>query len=319
MKLSSIRTFRPNKTWIVLGVALGIGLLAALVAKSYLANKMAEINAQSTANMVDYVVAKSDLPKDAALTADDVAVRPIPKTYAPATGIRPGEFAQIDGQKLAYGVRSGEVILWGLLKSKKAPTFSAQIAVGRRAMTVPVDQINSISGLLDPGDRIDLMVTVDHNNQKITFPLLQDVQVMATGREAADDAKDGRSRTYDTVTLNVTPQEASNLIIARAAGKITALLRNPEDQTKIGNSPADLALLLGQTRGGGSVASDQQIPVLYGGAQKGFSAADLTLGQYANARLAEPPDPLAKPTSGPSLAVRAPFAPVVPIVNNSVP
>ena len=277
MKIPSLKSVRLSKTWFVLGVALLIGLVAALGAKTFLSNKIAEMQAKNTAEMVDFVVAKSDLPKGAVLTTDDVAVRPIPKTYAPATGVRPAEFSRADGEKLAYGVRRGEVILWGLLEGKKTPTFSAKIAVGRRAMTVPVDQINSISGLLDPGDHIDLMVTVERKDQKLTFPILQDVQVMATGHETIDSSNDGHTRTYDTVTLNVTPDGARNLIVARSAGKITALLRNPDDPNKFSSATVDLTALLGKTRQASGEAFDEQIPVLYGGTRGDYSASALNL------------------------------------------
>lgn len=300
MKIPSLKSVRLSKTWLVLGVALLVGLVAALGAKAFLSNKIAEMQAKNTSDMVDYVVAKSDLPKGAVMTTDDVAVRPIPKTYAPSTGVRPAEFSRIDGEKLAYGVRRGEVILWGLLEGKKTPTFSAKIAVGRRAMTVPVDQINSISGLLDPGDHIDLMVTVERKDEKLTFPILQDVQIMATGHETIDSSNDGHPRTYDTVTLNVTPEEARNLIVARSAGKITALLRNPADPNKFGSATVDLASLLGQTRRASGDAIDDPIPVLYGGLRADYSANALNLQEHGRAPgTQQPPSPAMKPVGIP--------------------
>jgi pilus assembly protein CpaB len=268
MKLPTLSNIRPNKTWAVLGVSLVIGLGAALVARSYLFGRMAEIEASAKGRTIGVVVAKKDLPKGARVTGDTAAVRMIPVMYAHSTAVSPEEFERIDGQTLAFPVKSGEMILWGLLEGKKAPTFSARVAEGHRAMTVPVDEINSISGMLEPGDSIDLVVTLDQKGKKLTFPLLQAVPVMATGQRSMDDPKTGERRSYTTVTLDTTPDAAQNVIVAREIGKITALLRNPNDKQPLANGQADIATLLGGKGGD----EDGKVPILYGG--KGSKGLD---------------------------------------------
>jgi pilus assembly protein CpaB len=261
MKLPTLSNIRPNKTWAVLGVSLVIGLGAALVARSYLSGRMAEIEASARGRTIGVVVAKKDLGKGARLNGDTAAVRMIPIMYAHSSAVSPEEFERIDGQTLAYPVKSGEMILWGLLEGKKVPTFSARVAEGHRAMTVPVDEINSISGMLEPGDSIDLVVTIDQKGKKLTFPLLQAVAVMATGQRSMDDPKTGERRSYTTVTLDTTPDAAQNIIVAREVGKITALLRNPNDKQPLANGQADIASLLGGKGGD----EEGKVPILYGG------------------------------------------------------
>ena len=279
MKLLQFKKIRPNKTWIVLGVALAIGLLAALAARSYLSSRMDAIDARARGRMVNVVVAKRDLNKGARLSTDSVAVRAIPIDYAQSLAVTPDAFDRIDGQVLAYPVKAGEMILWGLTEGKKAATFSTQVEAGHRAMTVPVDEINSISGLLEPGDIVDLIATFDKNGKKITFPLLQNVQVMATGQRSVDDPKSGTRREYSTVTFDITPEQAQNVIVARDAGKITALLRNPQDKQIFGKT-RDVAALLGLKGEGGA---GTQVPVLYGGRNGKISPEGLKLRQYMSA------------------------------------
>lgn len=254
-----------NKTWIVLSVALSIGLLAALGARGYLNNQMAAIEARAKGKTINIIVAKRDLAKGTKLSSDTVAVRPIPIDYAHSTAISPNEFDRMDGQTLAYNVKAGEMILWGVLEGKRAPSFSARVAAGHRAITVPVDEINSISGMLEPGDIIDLMITVNQKDKKITIPLLQSVQVMATGQRASDQPQGeehSERRQYATITLNTTFEQAKNVIAAREVGKLTALLRNPEDKKTIGSAQGDISAFLGSQE---RTREANTIPVLYGG------------------------------------------------------
>lgn len=279
MKIPQIRKFKFGKTWIVLSVALGIGVLAALSASSYLSSRVEAIEARAKGNMVNVVVAKRDLPKGAQLTNDSVAVRGVPAEFAQSLAVTPEGFDRLNGQVLAYPVKSGEMILWGLIEGKRVPTFSTRVDEGHRAMTVPVDEINSISGLLEPGDVVDLMATVSQKDKKITFPLLQGVEVMATGQRSVDDPKSGTRRDFSTVTLNTTPEQAKNIIVARDAGKITALLRNPKDKQALGEA-VDVASLLGLKSSIRAGTDVRDVPVLYGGAGNKLPTEGLHLGQY---------------------------------------
>ena len=236
MKLR-LRLAKPGKTGIVLIVAIGIGLLAALGARRYFSARIAQIESAAGEGMVSVVVAKADLPKGAVLSSATVAVRQVPRDYVHRSAIRPEDFPQAEGQQLAYELGAGEAVLWSLLEGKKVSTFSARVAEGRRAVTVPVDEISSISGMLEPGDTIDLVVSFEQQGRRKALPLLQNVRVMATGQRSADDPKTGESRQYETVTLDTTPDEARTVILAREAGRITALLRNPQDD--IAASPSD--------------------------------------------------------------------------------
>jgi pilus assembly protein CpaB len=70
------------------------------------------------------------------------------------------------------------------------------------------------------------------SSNEVTFALLANVEVLATGqvtRPSNDAGSDGRERTYNTITLSVSPQDAQRIVVAKSSGKLTAVLRNPED------------------------------------------------------------------------------------------
>jgi pilus assembly protein CpaB len=275
MKLALPPFPRFGKTTVVLGFALGIGIIAALAANRFLAGRIEAIEARSRGTMVDVVVARRYMAAGQVIDADSVGLRPVPRAYAHSNALTQDRFAAASGRKLAYSVQPGEMILHSLLQTPKPSTFSARVGPGRRAMTVAVDEINSISGLLEPGDAIDLIAGLERKGRKLTMPLLQGVQVMATGQRVVDDPVTGERRQYTTVTLDLSPAQARALIAARDGGKITALLRNPRDRQAAAGEALDLAALPGDARGMAG-----EVPVLYGGSTARLPPEALRLGAY---------------------------------------
>jgi pilus assembly protein CpaB len=270
--------YKINKNWIVLVSALSVGGLAAWGAKNYLSGQMAEIETrEKNKAMVKVVVAKTDLAKGSPLLAENMAIRSIPKEWAHSGSITPDQFGRAEGATLAYAANVGEPVIWSQLEGQRAPTFSARLTQGRRAVTVPVDEISSLSGMVEPGDLIDIVVSIKNDKKNYTFTLLQSVTVLATGTKASQEEKDpeGRSRTYSTITLDTSPEDAKRVIAAREVGRVTALLRAPNDGSHVSRERTDALALLGLATG--SVSATSTVPVIYGG-------GPITQGQYINSR-----------------------------------
>lgn len=268
-----------NKNWIALVAALGVGGLAAYGAKNYLGAQMAEIEArEKNKAMIQVVVAKTDLEKGSPLTADSLAVRAMPKEWAHSGAVTPDQFSRVEGSVLAYPAAAGEPVIWAQLEGQRTPTFSARLSAGRRAVTVPVDEISSLSGMVEPGDLIDIVVSISKDKRSFTFTLLQSVTVLATGTQASQESKDpgGRARTFTTITLDTTPDDAKRVIAAREVGRITALLRAPNDTSSVSKVRSDAQTLLGLASG--SASGSSSVPVIYGG-------GPISEGQHMPARM----------------------------------
>ena len=279
--------FSVNRSWVILGLALGLGGLAAFGVNQYITRQVQDIEARGKSQRnVRVVVPKEDLAKGTALTAKMVAVREVPAEWAHSNALTPEQFERVENQKLAYPAARGETLLWSLLEGQRAPSFSSRLAAGRRAITVPVNDVNSISGMIEPGDRIDLMVTVKKEKRSFMFPLMQNVSILATGTRAVveGDAKEGK-RTYTTITLEASPEEAQRVLAAREVGSLAAVLRAPGDNAIAGGKRKDAMGLLGFSEnaepgdGGG-------VPVLYGG-QGGLKNVQ-RLGLLSSGRNADP-------------------------------
>jgi pilus assembly protein CpaB len=108
-----------------------------------------------------------------------------------------------------------------------------------RALSISVSGAASVSGMVQPNDRVDVLGTfsfpaegVQGEMESVTLTVLQDVTVLAVGnqlsRRPTDRAR--RSGGYSTVTLEITPREAELLVFAeQVKGRLVLSLRNASD------------------------------------------------------------------------------------------
>lgn len=270
-----------NSNWMLLGVAAVLGIGAVYVSNSMLSRRMAEIEEEATRGkkFVEVVVAKTDLEKGEPINADVVAIRKIPKEYVHASAIRPDQYEQVESQRLAAPLKKGESLLATHLEGNGAQVFSATLRKGLRALTFEVDAVNSISGMLRPGDRIDLIYSgkassgTEHN---VTVPLLSNVQVLATDQNLTKQDENGQQRNFSTITLELTPIDADRVIVAKAAGQLTAVLRHPDDEAVNATRMLSAAQLIhGQISG----AKEQTIEFIVGGS--GGGPAEVQIAEVA--------------------------------------
>ncbi len=234
-----------TKNLIVLGVAIVVGGFAAFGARYYFEAKQQEFERSTSGETLRLVVASEDLPKGQRLTQQNLASRSIPVDWAQSGAVRPEQFEQIRNLRLAHPVRAGEFIMWSMLEDQNAAPFATRVSAGRRAIAVPVDEISSLSGMLQPGDRIDLFVSLQRHQSPLVAPLLQNMLVLAAGDRVTAGAGQPRERTYTSITLDASPEEAALVMLAKDAGKLNAVLRHPDDTAPLPAVPNLKALLMG--------------------------------------------------------------------------
>lgn len=244
---------RRHRELALLTVALALGVLAAVAARNYITGQIAVERERlvPAQRMVALVVAKRDLARGEQVSADTMAVREFPEAYAVQGAVAPAQFEAIAGASITTPMRAGDPLLHASLTSSELAGFSTRVREGIRAMTIAVDEVNAISGMLQPGDRIDLLFSArvpaigTAAAGEVTRPLMQDLRVLATGRQVRPTPDDRNARPYTTITVEVQPIQAQRLVVAQRAGKLTALLRNPEDRETLAAKPMDLLGLLG--------------------------------------------------------------------------
>lgn len=240
--------------WIALAIALILGAAGVYLANKMIQDQIAEKERalQGQLKTMQIVVPTRDVLRGERVAAADMSIREIPVDYADRNSVTPDRFDAAIGQALVSDLQEGRALLWAHLESGAIPTFSGKLPVGMRAVTVTVDQISSISGMLVPKDRVDLVLTMQDSSKTATFPLLQNVLVLATGTrvEPGNSGQDNQVETYATVTLLLSPEDAKKVILAQDAGKLQAVLRNPDDNKPSSDDKITVSSLLKRVNSG---------------------------------------------------------------------
>lgn len=143
--------------------ALGFGIVAALLAMFYLNTREAELKAQyeqDQESSVRVVVANQDLRKGQEIRQELFSARKVPNAYVHDDVVLPGDFERYLGRALVANLGRGKTLLKSFMDEDFPRDFSDIIPPGQRAMTITVDDINSIGGFLRPGNRIDIFVNI---------------------------------------------------------------------------------------------------------------------------------------------------------------
>jgi pilus assembly protein CpaB len=171
-----------------------------------------------------------------------LAERVIPAAYVENRHVRASEVERIRGIRVVGGVRAGEALLWTDLAtmSDSARDLSSLVRSGMRAITIQADQTATFGGLVRPGDRVDVLLTLDRpvlngEPERVTVPLLQSLIVLAAGQDtgmiqrASQQTAPGRAQPMQNVTLSATVEQAQMIAFATQRGRLTLVLRNPDD------------------------------------------------------------------------------------------
>ena len=204
------------------------------------------------------VVAAVDIPLGAIVTQEMLETRTL------AVNLRqPGVFGDVS-QAVGKTTRAA-ILVGGQVRASDMQDRAVPLAVpvGRRAMAIAVNQLSGVGNLLEVGDTVDLIISLDArafptvqvlsdgsvtvisgiNPLSVKLPLLlQDVQIIGTinptpppapaaqqGQPAPSVAPAVNKEEEKILVLSVTPAQAEVLLFARTTGTLDAILRSPLD------------------------------------------------------------------------------------------
>jgi pilus assembly protein CpaB len=231
------------KSLVLLAMAIGCGLVAMLGVRQVLSGDKGP--AVETAKVL---VAVTSIMPGQPLDDTNVAFKDWPKDKLPQGAVTTHE--QYVERSLKVAVVPNEVIMAAKLNEKGVFGGSAEIPAGMRVATVPVTSTQTHSGLILPGDRVDVVVTYTMhpitNGQMNTQTgeirkaktILQYIEVFATDNIRIGSGPNGETSkekevSAKNISLLVTPDQYNLLALAAEKGKITLALRHRGDKEEV--------------------------------------------------------------------------------------
>jgi pilus assembly protein CpaB len=208
----------------------------------------AKTNAQVATRPV--LVAAKDIPAGAVLEKQALEVKQWPASTVPNQALTTLEAAQ--NRVARVPVFAGEAIVPGRLAPPgTSPGLEARIGPGMRAMSVRINDVAGLSGLIQPNSHVDVLVTLretgGHLAEEVSKLFLENMRVLSMGsRTTRDDS--GESNPATTATLEVTPTQAERLAVAMRQGTIQLVLRGFDDGDSTRTKGASSSEVLAQLR-----------------------------------------------------------------------
>jgi pilus assembly protein CpaB len=188
-------------------------------------------------------VAARDLNLGTALDSGQINLVSWPSHAVPKGAFR--DKASLQGRVTSIGLQAGEPVL----EARLAPIgtkggLSAVISEGKRAITVRVNEVVGVAGFALPGNYVDVMVNTDDEGRPISKIVLERILVLAVAQEVGRD--ETKPRVVNAVTLEVEPNQAEKVDLARSVGNLSLVLRNQIDPNSSATEGITKRQLLGR-------------------------------------------------------------------------
>lgn len=244
--------------------ALTLSLVMAIVAVFFVQSYVSSIEDEAKKKFGTEVLvlkAKGNIKENDTINETMVEYQLIPKRFLEPASVaseskddkdkRVDQMRSVVGSVAIVPIKKGEQITYNKITQPGARTgLAPQVAPGRRAISIPVNEISGVSKLIKPGDRVDLIAVLDlggGKENKIAKTILQDVVVLSVGRIVTNNVArvidadpyggPGKVRnlaedtSFNSVTLEVEPLQAQSmaLVLSNGDAALSLSLRNNDD------------------------------------------------------------------------------------------
>lgn len=236
-----------NQSLILLVVAAGCGLVAMLGVKKAISQKPVE-----TEETIQVLSAISDI--EVGMRLDELNTKFVEVGISTAPEGAVTSLEDIAERSLKVPVMPGDWILKNKLTEKGEIGAVASIPPGMAVVTIPVDATTSHSGMMRPGNRVDLLLTYDDNtlgrNVKKMMTVMEFVEVFAVDDRIYGIDKEGNGLAKN-ISLLVEPEQGKIVNLAKRLGELSTMLRPNGDVTKSGKTEISSEFLTSSFSGSG--------------------------------------------------------------------
>lgn len=217
---------KNTRALLMIGISLIAGIAAMILAARWL-------NQQTSLATRKVAVAQVDLSIGQPLGANQIRLVEWPSGAVPTGAF--SDTASLVGRVTKTNLLRDEPILEHRLAPEGSKGgLSAVISQGKRAITVRVNDVVGVAGFALPGNYVDVVVNTlaegarrNDKDRSISKIVLERILVLAVAQEASRD--ETQPKVVNAVTLEVTPEEAEKIDLARSIGTLSLVLRNQVD------------------------------------------------------------------------------------------
>ena len=242
-----------TKSLVLLLLALGCGLIASIGI-----SQVIERNRAGSGPAIEYeevVVAAVDLKQGDKLKESSLEIKPLIKGTVPEGAYRSIGEALKNTLKLRTLILKGEPIVAAKFQNKEEDV-TCFIPKGMRVLSIQADSTAAAGNLLNPNDRVDVLLHVPGNNQNqgaVVKTILQNIKVFSVNdntRAVGDQGEQNLEKTTRYVTLLVTPEQSRVLTLAQNQGQIKLSLRGAfDEEITLENDKKDVGQVLAGNSG----------------------------------------------------------------------
>lgn len=216
-----------RRTTLIVAVVLAIG--TGWLTLNYLSGLQKQADGNSAPRTV--VVAAQDIPARVPITEAMLT-----RVERPVSAIEPDAIddpSKVVGALSLITIPAGSSVTLSKVGHPTDVGLPVRLKPGMRAVSVQIDKVKGISGLVQPGDRVD--VIADPPKAAAVPPqasaILRGVRVLAIGDtlEYSSATPSPQESQSTTVTLEVTPNQADLLVMADNNSSLRLALRSPKE------------------------------------------------------------------------------------------
>jgi pilus assembly protein CpaB len=179
------------------------------------------------------IVAAADISPGTAIFGPAVKAVTWPQAVIPPKSA--ASMREVEGRVVKVPIAQGNPILSSMLAPEgTAAGLSGILDDGKRALTVKVDEVAGVAGFLHPGDHVDVLMDMamqgEGQSEHFSKTILNDISILTTG-QIWEQKGENKPVVVNTVTLELTPEQAEVLNLASNQGKIRMALRNRNNRT----------------------------------------------------------------------------------------
>ena len=216
-------------------IPLLVGLVLAVGTGILMINYLGSVQAQTGDNHLrKVVVAARDIQARAPITADMLSYTDRPASQVDSDAL--GDKESATGSIALITIPAGSTVTSSKVGQVSVFALPRRLTSGLRAVSISIDRVKGVSGLIEPGDRVDVIAVPPRvgNETPRATTILRGVLVLAMGGQTesahATPAPDNQNTT--TVTLAVTPKQADLLALADVNTTLRLALRPPQEPVR---------------------------------------------------------------------------------------